>query len=481
MRHFSLTGPYRCKLLATSLLLCALVPGSAAQSTDVRVVATAAAKLRELALHDQIGWDVVRSLTTEVGPRAAGSAGDAAAIKWAVLQLRQRGFANVHSSEVLVPHWIRGLASANVIEPYPAQFATLALGGSVGTPDDGIQATVLAVPDIKALRDLPAAAVAGQIVYFSGHTDRSRDGSGYGRAVRQRAEGPAVAAALGAVGVVIRSISTSNNRLPHTGTTHYNIGAPRIPAVAIPNPDADALERQIDSGRPVMLQLKVTARDLPPVRSANVIADIPGNGQANEIVLLAAHLDSWDPGTGALDDGSGVAIVIAAARLAGQMEPKPRRTIRVVLFANEEFGLSGATRYAADESSHVDKHVLAMEADLGAGPVWRLDANVPETSWPFVRRVQQVLAPLGVSLGANHAGSGSDIGPLRQRGVPLLSPQLDASNYFDVHHSANDTLDKVNPEYLRQAIATYAVAAYLAAIEPTDLGRLATDPAAQMH
>ncbi len=449
--------------------------GIAANSSAQALDTVSATKLRDLALKSDEAWKIVESLTTEVGPRAAGSAGDAAAVTWAQNKFRQLGFSNVRSAEVLVPHWIRGTASFSVTSPFAADMPSIALGGSVGTSEEGLRAEIVAVADIAALRALPAVSVAGRIVFFTGRTERTRDGSGYGRAVRQRTDGPSAAAALGAVGLVIRSISTSNNRLPHTGTISYNIAAPRIPAVAISNPDADALERQISSGKPVIAVLKVTARDLPQVRSANVIAEIPGTDKADEIILLGAHLDSWDPGTGALDDGSGVAIVMAAAKLLADVEPKPRRTIRVVLFANEEFGLSGAARYAGDEAANMGKHVLAMEADLGAGPVWRLDAAVPEASWPFVQRVQRILAPLGVSLGANNISNGSDVGPLRKRGVPLLSPQLDASLYFDVHHSANDTLDKVDAKNLRQSVAVFAVAAYLTAQSPTDLGRLATD------
>lgn len=384
----------------------------------------------------------------------------------------QLGFTHVRAWPVLVPHWEHGDASLQVLAPYPAPIPSIVLGGSVGTSDQGVRATLLAVRDIAALRALPAEAVKGHIVFFTNRMGRTRDGSGYGMAVRQRTAGPSAAAALGAVGVVIRSIGTSNDRLPHTGITMYTSATTRIPARANTNSDADTLERQLATGKPVEVLMRLTSRDLPQVTSTYVIADIPGTDKPDEIFLLGAHLDSWDPGVGALDDGAGVAIVMAAAAQLARFTPKPRRTIRVVLFANEEFGLSGARAYAADPANAPDKHVLAMEADLGAGPVWRLDATVPAASWPLVQRMQRVLQPLGVSLGKNGLGEGSDLGPLEQLGVPMLSPELDASLYFDVHHSANDTLDKVDPKSLSQSVASFAVAAYLAAQEPGEIGRL---------
>lgn len=436
----------------------------------------AARQLTARALDSGEAWALVSSLTTEVGPRLAGTAGDRAGVAWAVRELKRLGFVNIRTPEVIVPRWVRGDASFEVIEPFPQQMPVIALGGSVGTSDAGLRGEVVAVRDIEALRSLPAGAVDGRIVFFTGRTERTRDGSGYGRAVRQRTEGPSAAAALGATAVFIRSISTSSNRLPHTGTLTYHISQPRIPAVAISNPDADALERMISAGHRLVVNLRVTARDLPQVRSANVIADLPGTDLKDEIVLLGAHLDSWDPGVGALDDGAGVAIAIAGAKLAAESRPRPRRTLRVVLFANEEFGLSGAARYAADEATVIERHAVAMEADTGAGPVWRLSAKVGSVNWPLIERIHSVVAPLGVELGNNSTGSGADLQPLVRQGVPVISPLLDASLYFDVHHTANDTLDKVDPAHLRQSVAVFAAAAYLAAMEPGAFERLPPPP-----
>jgi hypothetical protein len=459
-----------------------LPPGSSslAHADTADRVARAAETLRERALQSSEAYALVTALTTEVGPRAAGTSGDAAAVAWSRATLSRLGFSAIRTPEVIVPRWIRGEASFEVLAPYPQPMPSLAIGGSIGTSDEGLSGELVMVENIADLQALPAGAVKGKVVFFNGRMERTRDTSGYSKAVRARTDGPSAAASLGATGVVLRSIGTSRNRFPHTGTLSYNISAPRIPALAISTPDADTLERQFATGRPVVARLRITARDLPQARSANVIADIPGTDLANEIVLIGAHLDSWDAGTGALDDGAGVAIAIAAARLAAGMEPRPRRTLRVVLFANEEFGLSGANSYPGDEGpASVERHVLAMEADLGAGPVFRLSAQVAETNWPLIERMHRLVAPLGVELGGNKAAGGADLGPLRRRGVPVLAPELDATRYFDVHHTANDTLDQVDPAALRQSVAVFAVSAYLAAMEDGPMARLPVDPAAR--
>lgn len=422
----------------------------------------AAADLRARALASGEAHAIVTSLTTEIGPRPAGSAGDRAAVEWALRTLERMGFAAIRAMETRVPQWVRGEASFDVLGPHAQSMPVAALGGSIGTQDPGLEADVVAVHDVKALQALSSEAVDGHIVYFSQRMARSRDGSGYSAAVANRTQGPSVAAGLGAVGVVIRSMSTSTNRLPHTGGTTYNISAPRIPAVALSNPDADQLERLL-AGGPTRVRMKVTSRDLPQARSANVIAEVPGTDRAQEIVMLGAHLDSWDLGTGALDDGAGVAIAISAAKLIAATQPKPRRTIRVVLFSNEEFNLAGANTYAREESDALPRHAVVMEADMGAGPAWRLDSRVAPSALPIVDAIHREIASLGIERGGNTGTGGPDLGPLWRAGVPVLAPLLDMTHYFDVHHSANDTLDKIDPEHLKQAVATFAVTAYLAA------------------
>jgi hypothetical protein len=423
----------------------------------------AASTLRERALADGTAWELVTSLTTEVGPRPAGSPGDKAAVAWALREMQRLGFANVHTVEATVPHWVRGEAQFEVLAPWRQTMPTLALGGSVGTGTEGIEADAVMVKDLEALAALPAGAVKDRIVFFSNHMERTRDGSGYGKAVAVRATGPSAAAALGAVGVVIRSVSTSALRFPHTGALRYAATAPRIPALAISNPDADALVRQFESGKPVRLSMKSTSRELPQAKSASVVGDIPGTDLAQEIVLLGAHLDSWDPGVGALDNGAGVAIMMGVAKVIKDLEVKPRRTIRVALFANEEFGTSGSTAYVAANEAQTARHVLGLEADFGAGPVWRLSSRVNPAQLPVVDQIYRALAPLKLERGGNEANGGADLDALGKLGMPILEPNLDGTKYFDVHHTANDTLAQVDPAALRQSVAAFGVTVWLGA------------------
>ena len=428
----------------------------------------AANTLRQQALSDTSAFGLIESLTTEVGARPAGSPGDKAGIAWAVREMQRLGFANVRTMDVTVPYWIRGEADFAVRAPWPQTMPTLALGGSVGTPAEGIEAEAVMVKDLDALKALPAGAVKDRIVFFSNRMERTRDGSGYGRAVTVRALGPSAAATLGAVGVVIRSVGTSELRFPHTGSLRYAADAPRIPALAISNPDADALVRQFESGKPVRLSMRITARDLPPERSANVIGEIPGAGRADEIVILGAHLDSWDPGVGAIDDGAGVAIMMTVAKLIRELDRKPLRTIRVVLFANEEFGTSGSRAYLAAIKDQVNDHVLGFEADFGAGPVWRLSSRVNPAQLSAVDQIYRQLGPLRLERGNNEATGGADLDGLVKLGMPLLEPNLDGTKYFDVHHTANDTLAQVDPMALRQSVAAFAVSVWLGAQYPGD-------------
>jgi len=462
-----------------SLLITLLVSFTSANAADpstsfTRADLSAANSLRERALSDATSWQLVESLTTEVGARPAGSAGDRAAVAWAEREMRRLGLANVRTQEVMVPQWIRGEAELSVISPAPQSMPTIALGGSIGTTSEGLEAEAVMVKDIAALTALPEGAVKGRIVYFSNRMERTRDGTGYGRAVPVRSQGPGEAAAKGAIGVVIRSISTSNQRLPHTGTTRYKPEAPRIPALAISNPDADALERLFAGGKPVRLRMKSTSRELPDVRSANVIGEVPGTDKAAEIVILGAHLDSWDPGVGAIDNASGVAIMMNAARLIGQLPVKPRRTIRVVLFANEEFGTSGSKAYVAQPQDQLDRHVLGFEADFGAGPVWRLTSRVNPEQLPAVDQIHRAMKPFKLARGDNEARGGADLDGLAKLGMPLLSPDLDGTDYFDVHHSANDTLLMVDARALQQSTAAFAVSVWLGAQYGGDWERVAT-------
>lgn len=462
-----------CRAVAPLVILAGFsMPSLAADSGWTEQQLATAAALRDRALSGTSAYDHLSALVTEVGQRFAGSSGDSAGVRWALNRLASAGLSHVRGQDVLVPRWVRGTADVTLLGAAPQALVAVALGGSVGTAEEGLEAQVLEVASLEALSKVPAASVAGKIVFINERMERSRDGSGYGRVVVNRAQGPSTAGQLGAAALLIRSVGTSDERVAHTGTLQYRVEAPRIPAFALSNPDADQLARHIKGGKPVRVRLKSTSRELPTAWSANVIGEVPGTERAKEIVLLGAHLDSWDLGQGAIDDGAGVAIVMEAARLIARLEQRPARTIRVVLFANEEFGLSGAREYAQQIGEEASRHVLAVEADMGAGPVWRIQSQVAPEALSAIERIREVLQPLSLEAGSNTANGGSDLGPLRALGVPVLDLSQDATNYFDVHHTVNDTIAKVDRKALDQVVAAYAVSAYLAATKSGDFGRL---------
>ncbi len=437
---------------------------------DVRATASA---LRAKALAGTRAYEIVRSLTVEVGPRPAGSKALNDAVAWGVRTMKALGLSNVHAEKTTVPHWVRGEESGEIVAPYPQPVHLTALGGSVGTPEGGIEASVIEVPSLEAIARLDPAQVKGKIVFFNGRMKRTKDIAGYANAVPVRGAGASAAARLGAVAVVIRSIGTDNNRTPHTGAMRYADGVEKIPAAALSNPDADLLDAEVASGKPVTFRLKLGAHVLPDVETASVVGDVLGREPAgrekpDEIVLLGAHLDSWDLGTGAIDDGAGCAIMLETARRISELPKKPRRTIRVVLFANEEFGTSGARSYAEAHKDELGRHVMAGESDLGSGRVWRISSHVDPAKLPVVADLAKLL---GVEQGPNDAGGGSDLGPMSPARVPVISLSQDASAYFDVHHTANDTLDKIDPKDLDQNVAAWVAVAYAIAEMPGDLGR----------
>lgn len=445
--------------------------GAAAPVSDFR---TTASSLRDEALEGTRAFELVRSLTNEAGPRLAGSPGDARAVEWGVRTMKALGFQNVRAEKVTVPHWDRGAESGEIVSPWPQPVVLAALGGSMGTPDGGIEAEVVQVPDVSILEKMDPAAAAklkGRIVFINKRMERRKDGSDYGPAVAGRGRGAALAGKLGAAAVLIRSVGTDQNRTPHTGAMRYEEGGPRIPAAALSNPDADLLEAQLASGKPVVFRLKLGARYLAEAESANVIGEIPGREKPDEVVLLGCHLDSWDLGTGAVDDGAGCAIMMEAARRIGELKQRPRRTVRVVLFANEELGLSGARAYAEAHAKELPKHVLAGESDFGSGKVWRIDSRVAPEALPAFDAIAELLAPIGVERGDNEAGGGADLIPMIPARVPVAGLNQDGTYYFDWHHTANDTLDKIDPKDLDQNVAAWATVAYGAAEMQGDFGR----------
>lgn len=459
-------------MIAGSLLLAAEF--SLAQAIHTNYAANAA-ELRDEAMQGTIAWDIVESLTMEVGPRPAGSAGDRAAVKWAVDKLESLGFDRVYTEAVKVPHWDRGSLDVRLIAPYEQALVATSLGGSAGTAHEGLEAEVVRVESLAQLRELTEADLQGRIAFVDHVMERARTGAGYGVSSRIRSCGHVVAAERGAIATVIRSAGTSHHRFAHTGSMRAGRIRGTIPAVALANADADILGYAVRHSDAVRVRLDSTARDLPPAMSANVIAEVRGSELPDEIVILAAHLDSWDMGTGAIDDGAGVAIVTAAAKMIMDSGNRPRRTIRVVLYANEEFGLSGARAYAEGHADSIGNHVVGMEADFGAGRVWRFSSRVAEDNLDVVDELHTLLEPIGIERGNNESGGGADLGPLRRKGMPVLGMTQDGTKYFDFHHTADDTLDKIDRDDLNQNVAAYVTAAYIAANIERDFGRLPQD------
>lgn len=426
-------------------------------------IAQTASKLRDAALDSPIAWDLLESLTVEVGQRFAGTPGDRAAVAWAEAKMRELGLENVRTEPVTVPRWVRGEARGGIVAPYPQEAMLIALGGSVGTPETGIEAEVVEVAGLEALEELPDEAVAGKIIFFNKQMERRRDGSSYGETVGVRGHGPSAAAKKGAVAVVIRSVGTGSHRFPHTGALRYADDVPRIPAAALAVPDANILEAQIRRGRPVRFHLFLGSHYLEDTESANVIGEVVGRERPDEIVLISGHLDSWDVGTGAIDDGAGCAISLAAAKLISGLDEPPRRTVRVVLFANEEFGLSGARAYSEAHKEALAKHQLAIESDFGAGRVWRFAASVRPDAMAAAESLAELLEPLEIAFDGSRARGGADLRFLHPARVPVADLTQDGTNYFDYHHTEDDTLNKVDAEALAQNLAAHVTVAYFAA------------------
>jgi len=423
----------------------------------------------------------VRRLTDEVGPRLGGSAGDRAAVAWGQALLRELGFANVRAEEVTVKAWERGAEAAEVVVPFRQRLVVAALGGSVPTPEGGVSAPIVKMESLEALEEAVKAdpdVVRGKIVFFSRRTVKDPAGPGYGKNVPMRASGAAKAAPHGALAVIVRSIGTSTSRFAHTGSTNYEEGRPRIPAAAVSNTDADLLERLLAKG-PVTVRLVLGCRPLPDATSANVIGEVPGREKPDEVVIVSGHLDSWDLGTGAIDDGAGVAIAIEAARLIAGSPQRPRRTIRVVLWANEESGLAGGKGYAARHAAELARHAGAFEADSGTGAPLGFSWNAADTLEPAVAAVAKLLEPLGAGALRKGGAGGADISPMLASGVPLFGLRQDSSTYFDYHHTADDTFDKIEPASLDKAAAAMAAMAYAVADLPEIHARPAEAPAAK--
>ena len=439
-------------------------------------------ELRDSALTDSTAYDLTESLTTEVGHRLAGSANDAKAVAWAIDKFKQLGFDKVYSEPVTFRKWTRGLEQAEVLAPFAHEIKITALGRSHPTPQQGITAEIVHFETLKDLQEAEPSTVKGKITFISNRMQRAKDGSGYGKANGARYLSAFETAKKGGVGAIIRSIGTDNNRDPHTGgMKSYEIDEATgkitdysdkqiVPAGAISNPDADLLLNILKRGKAVKFKMTLLSHWDGDYTSANVIGEITGNEKADEVVVIGGHLDSWDLGTGAIDDASGCAITMAAASLIKKAELKPLRTIRVVLWANEEYGLHGANAYAKAHKNEMQKHIIGAESDFGAAPVYAFASHVSEKSLTAVAQMAELLAPIGVAYVGNKGRSGADISPLKKVGMATMGLYQDGQNYFDLHHTADDTMDKIVPEEIAQNVAAWVVFVSLAAHYPSDFG-----------
>lgn len=440
-----------------------------AQSQSARS-AHQAGRLRDAALKDEVAWDIVEGLTTEVGPRPAGTEAEARARAWAVARLKALGFANVHVELYDMPVWVRGEERAEIVAPFPQKLSVTALGDSGATPAGGLAAEVVGFDSVAQLEAAPDHAVRGRIVFVTHKMTASQDGSQYSHFGPVRRTAPSIAARKGAVAIVIRSLGTDYHRNPHTGTQTVAAGVTPIPAGALSLPDSEQLERILKRGRPVTMRLTLTPRNLGARQSGNVVAEVRGSDSGAGIVLVGGHLDSWDLGTGAIDNAAGVAITAAAAKRIMEAG-RPRRTIRIVWFGSEEVGGYGDIAYRA---AHKDENVVFVsESDFGSDRVWRMDPGFAPANAALAHRIAAGLAPLGISLGTGAASAGADLGDWVKAGVAAIDLQQDGSRYFDYHHTPDDTLDKVDPEQLRQNVAAWTAMLSLVANAPEEIERLA--------
>ncbi|MEO8141445.1 MAG: M28 family peptidase [Sphingomicrobium sp.] len=423
-------------------------------------------RLRDAALNDDYAWDITEGLTTEVGQRMAGTEAEARARAWSVAKLKAMGFANVRVDTFTMPVWVRGAESASILSPFPQKMVIAALGNSASTPPGGLEGELVGFDTLAELEAAPDSAVRGKIVFVSHAMPRTEDGSGYGVFGAPRRQGPSIASKKGAIAIVIRSIGTDYHRNPHTGVMSFAEGVKPIPAGALPLPDAEQVQRILKRAKgPVRIRLQLESSTLANQQSGNVIAEVPGRDPSLAPILVGGHLDSWDQGTGAIDDATGVAIAAASAKRI-MNAGRPLRTIRIVWFGAEEVGLFGGLDYRA-KYGKLPHHAL-MESDFGADRIYKVDSRLGDARKDEALAIQRALQPLGIVPGALDRTEGSDIGPMVADGLPGVALNQDGTRYFDVHHTPDDTLDKVDPAQLRQNVAAWtAVLAILSGgIEP---------------
>lgn len=426
-------------------------------------------RLRDAAMSDPFALTELRHLTDNIGPRLSGTPQAQQAVDWVAAEMRAQG-AEVTLEKAMVPHWVRGVETGEVTS-WPGQapgttqkIVLTALGGSVATPADGITAEVVVVDNFEALRALPAGAVKGKILLFNHPFNKElaavgNGGAAYGNGVVYRGAGPMVAASVGAVAVLVRSVGGADYRLPHTGMTVYNDAVPKIPAAAVTAEDADLLKNLVSQG-PVKMHLTLTPQILPPVQSYNVIADWKGSEHPEQVVIVSGHLDSWDLGTGAIDDGAGVAVSMQVIHLLHELNIHTRRTVRFVAWMTEEQGSQGADAYMADHKAEFANHIGAIESDMGADHPTGIYYAGKQALGGWLRPVSHVLDGIGAPTLQSTSDTGEDINGLTEKGVPSFAPVQDGRFYFNYHHTPADTFDKIDPKHLNENAAIMAVLGY---------------------
>jgi len=426
------------------------------RATADRIISTAFA--------DSSAWNRLAALTDKFGHRLSGSASLERSIDWILQEMKKDGLQNVRGEPVMVPKWVRGAESATMISPRATPLHMVGLGGSVGTPAKGITGTVMVVKNFDELTRR-AAEAKGKIVLFDVPF------TGYGQTVRYRGGAANAAGKVGAVAALIRSVSSFSMQNPHTGSMSYDTTLKvRVPAAALSVEDAAMIHRMVDRGEKVVINLKMSARKLPDVPSRNVVAEIVGSEKPDEVVVLGGHIDSWDLGTGAMDDGGGCVAAWEAVKLIKRLGLRPKRTIRVVLWTNEENGLRGATGYRDAHRAEIDKHVLAMESDNGVFNVTGAGITAGEGGLAIATDIASLFSSFGATT-VTAGGGGADTSPLTALGVPAMSPTVDGSKYFWYHHSDADTMDKLDPREMAENVALLSVLAYVVADMPGTLPR----------
>ena len=429
-------------------------------------------KLRDAAIADPYALDQLRHLTMNIGPRLSGSPQAQHAVEYVAAEMKALG-AEVTLEKAMVPHWVRG-AETGALTDWPGmtpgttqKVVLTALGPSVATPAEGITAEVVVVNNFAELKALDPAKVKGKILLFNRHFDKQLaaqqgGGAAYGDAVIYRALAPSVGANAGAIAVLVRAVGGADFRIPHTGQTQYVPGVPKIPAAAITAEDGDMLATLTAEG-PVKMRLILTPQTLPDAPSYNVIADWKGTEHPEQVVIVSGHLDSWDLGTGAIDDGAGVVVSMQAIHLLSKLGIHPKRTVRFIAWMSEEEGSQGAAQYMKDHASDptaVANHIAAIESDFGAGhPTGIVWAGKPVLG-DWLHPLSAVLDPIGAQTFRQSPETGEDIDGLTEQGVPSFAPDSDGRYYFNYHHTPADTLDKVNPRELAESAAVMTVTAY---------------------